>query len=198
MHKRRYIKNITWGHYLPDGLAFVQLGTQKPQGPTGPPLCPWMMTSKARYRVLNKFLTPLRSTVAHLKQVIFWRKTWFVDCSREKATWKWTLVKRTSSAHGGFKKIGLPQNGWFRMESPIKMDDLGGPLFLEPPTSSEPNLHLLGGEASRERFVGKHGGSEDEAIFPFPKFQGLFFYCGFCRGRWWQNTSFDKLYKYNI
>ena len=32
-------------------------------------------------------------------------------------------------------KIGVftPQNGWFRMEKLIRMDDLGVPLFLEAP-----------------------------------------------------------------
>ena len=38
-----------------------------------------------------------------------------------------------------FPQIMVPQNGWFIMEHPIKMDDLGLPLFLERPTYNPQN-----------------------------------------------------------
>ena len=60
-----------------------------------------------------------------------------------------------------FPNIGVPQNGWFVMENPIKMDDLGVPLFSETSTYHQswrwlkwgdvpkPRLHY-GGPRSRE------------------------------------------------
>ena len=47
--------------------------------------------------------------------------------------WSKPLVVCLKSTMWVFPKIGVPQNGWFILKNPIKMDDLGVPLFSETP-----------------------------------------------------------------
>ena len=37
-----------------------------------------------------------------------------------------------SSVDMGVSPNGVPPNGWFEGEHPIKVDDLGGPPFMDP------------------------------------------------------------------
>ena len=71
------------------------------------------------------------------KQKICWRSNFWSGSNHLSNPTILTPKKGPQGLFGAprwvFPKIGVPQNGWFIVEHPIKMDDLGVPLFLETP-----------------------------------------------------------------
>ena len=75
---------------------------------------------------------------------LLWPVSWLGNWGMEIME-KWGVQKETKNKKKPCKrcvfmwrvpKIGVPQNGWFIMENPIKMDDLGGKptIFGNPPS----------------------------------------------------------------
>ena len=91
--------------------------------------------TKRRSGMVGQFNSYSRPSICLL---LHCRSCWQVSTgSNFKKNTRWMRKTNWNSKEciWGFPKIGVPQNGWFTMENPIKMDDLGG-------TTMFGNIHI--------------------------------------------------------
>ena len=72
-------------------------------------------------------------------------RCWLVEKGGEFGDGLFLCLKKLFSSIWVFPKIGVPQNGWFITENPIKMDDLGDttPYFWIHPYTFFCILHWI-------------------------------------------------------
>ena len=80
----------------------------------------------------------------------FFGASMFFPSGEQDSPWAWWVllvevrgIYRVGFAIWMFPKIGVPQNGWFIMENPIKMDDLEVPLFSETSICPRGSMYCL-------------------------------------------------------
>ena len=91
--------------------------------------------------IFEALLTVMNPTARNAYFILLRRRCWGkprAEC--DAAGWFLTTTSVETACKmelhtWGFPSMGVPQNGWFRRENPIKMDDLEVPPFMETPIS---------------------------------------------------------------